>query len=201
VDIGTIDGWIHLELLSWIPLVLGMYGGIFAAGTVSREAEQRTVDFILGQPVSRSQFLGSRLVVGSINIFIICLAMLALLVLGVTLTGHTPSADRYALSLFNAGLLGSALFTAYVLIASRVDDQARVMGIAIGATLVLYIATGALNAADAPDWLQWLSPFEHYRSAEIIGRGDVPLDRLALLAFGGIVGALAALYSYNHRDL
>ena len=53
-DISTIDGWIHIELLSWLPLVLAIYGGIFAATNVSREAEQRTLDFTLGLPVSRT---------------------------------------------------------------------------------------------------------------------------------------------------
>jgi ABC-2 type transport system permease protein len=201
IDIGTINGWIHLELLSWMPLVFGMYGGIFAAGSVSRETEQRTVDFILGLPVSRTQFLGSRLIVGLANIGVMCVAIFLLLVIGVGLTGHSPSADRYAFALLNAYLLGAALFSGYVLIASFTDEQARVTGIAIGATLVLYIATGALKAADAPDWIQWLSPFEHYRSAEIMSGNGVPvLPQLALLA-GAIVTGAGALYSYNRRDI
>ncbi|MEO7666977.1 MAG: ABC transporter permease subunit [Dehalococcoidia bacterium] len=201
VDVGTMDGWIHLELLSWIPLVLGMYGGIFAAGTISRESEQRTVDFILGLPISRTQFIGSRLIVGLANIGTICAAIFLLLVVGVLLTGHTPSADRYALALLNAFLLGAALFSGYVLIASFTDEQSRVTGIAIGVTLVLYIATAALGAAEAPDWLKWLSPFEHYHSASIMsGRGVPILPQVALLV-GTIMASAAALYSYNRRDI
>lgn len=201
VDVGTVNGWIHLELLSWMPLVLGMYGGIFAAGSISREAEQRTVDFMLGLPVSRTQFIGSRFIVGLGNIGIICVAMFLLLTIGVALTGHTPSADRYALALLNAYLLGAALFSGYALIASFTDEQSRVTGIAIGVTLVLYIATAALNAAEAPEWMKWLSPFEHYHSAGIMsGRGVPILPQVALLT-GGIITAAGALYSYNRRDI
>ncbi len=201
VDLSTVNGWIQVELLSWIPLVFGMYGGIFAAGSISRETEQRTVDFVLGLPVSRSQFLGSRLAVGLVNLGIMCITLFLLMVIGVALTGHSPSAGRYAFALLNAYLLGAALFSGYVLIASFTDEQARVTGIAIGATLVLYIATGALNAADAPNWLQWLSPFEHYHSAEIMSGDGVPILPQVVLVVGGIIAASAALYSYNRRDI
>jgi ABC-type transport system involved in multi-copper enzyme maturation permease subunit len=130
-----------------------------------------------------------------------CVSLYLLMVIGVALTGHSPSAGRYAFALLNAYLLGAALFSAYVLIASFTDEQARVTGIAIGATLVLYIATGALNAADAPNWLQWVSPFEHYHSAEIMSGDDVPIiPQIGLLA-GGIITAAAALYSYDRRDI
>jgi ABC-2 type transport system permease protein len=201
VDIGTMDGWIHLELLSWMPLVLGLYGGIFAAGAISRETEQRTIDFILGLPVSRTQFIGSRLIAGLVNIAVICLVIFLLMVVGLPLVGHTPSADRYALALLNAYLLGAALFTAYAFIASFTDEQARLTGITIGATLVLYIATAALNAAGAPEWLQWVSPFEHYHSAEAMSGREMPVLPLLGLFSGAVIAAAAAVYSYNRRDI
>lgn len=200
-DIGTLNGWIHLELFSWLPLVLGVYGGIFAAGSISREAETRTVDFILGLPVSRLEFMASRLIVGLVNMALICGAIFAMLVITIPLTGHAPSAGKYVLALLNAYLLGAALFTAYAFIASIVDEQARLIGMTVGATLVMYIATGALNAANAPDVVQWLSPFEHYHSADAMsGRGIPALPLLALLA-ATLIGSAAAMYSYNRRDL
>jgi ABC-type transport system involved in multi-copper enzyme maturation permease subunit len=201
VDIGTLNGWIHLELLSWLPLVLGVYGGIFAAGSISRETETRTVDFILGLPVSRVEFMTSRLIVGLANMAAICGLIFALLVITVPLTGHDPAAGKYTLALFNAYLLGAALFTAYALIASFVDEQARLIGVTIGATLVMYIATAALNAANAPDVVQWVSPFEHYHSADAMSGRDMPVLPLVALFTGAVITGAAAIYWYNRRDL
>lgn len=201
VDIGTVNGWIHLELLSWLPLVLGVYGGIFAAGSISREAETRTVDFTLGLPLSRIEFMASRLIVGLVNMAVICGLIFALLVITVLLTGHDPSAGRYMLALINAYLLGAALFSAYAFIASLVDEQARLIGVTIGATLVMYIATAALNAANAPDVVQWVSPFEHYHSADAMSGRDMPVLPLVVLITGAVVTGAAAMYWYNRRDL
>jgi len=201
VNIGTIDGWIHLEFMSWIPLVLGMYGGIFAAGNISREAETRTTDFVLGLPVSRIEFMASRLVVGIINIGAICGGAFVLLVVQVPLMGYDASPDRYALALANAFLLGAALFCGYAFIASFVDEQARVIGIAIGGTLVVYIATAALRTASAPDVVRWLSPFEHYHAADAMSGRAIDPGSLAVLAVAAVVAGSAALYWYNRRDL
>jgi ABC-2 type transport system permease protein len=201
VDISSINGWIHIELLSWMPLILGMYGGIFAGGNISKESEQRTVDFILGLPVSRTQFMVSRLVAGLVNMAVICILTFALLVALVLAVGHTPSAGKLAVALLNAYLLGAALFSAYAFIASFTDDQAKLMGIAIGGTLVMYIATGALKAAGAPDVAQWLIPFDHYHSADVMSGRHVPILPMVVLLVGATVAGVAAVYWYNRRDL
>jgi ABC-type transport system involved in multi-copper enzyme maturation permease subunit len=187
--------------MSWIPLVLGMYGGIFAAGNISREAETRTVDFVLGLPVSRIEFMASRLAVGILNIGAICFGAFVLLVVEIPLLGYDFSPERYALALFNAFLLGAALFCGYAFIASFIDEQARVIGIAIGGTLVVYIATAALRTASAPDAVRWLSPFEHYRAADAMSGRAIDPGSLLVLAVAALVAGGAALYWYNRRDL
>lgn len=201
VDLGTLNGWLQVEIVSYLPLLLAIYAGIFAAGSISREVEQGTVDFILGLPVSRTRFILSRLVVGLWNILLICLALFAVLVVGVAIIGHTPSAGNYALALANAFLLSAALLAAYVAVAAAVDEQARVTGITLGLTLVLYILTGALKATDAPQEIRWFMPFEHYHSAEAMTQGSLPLLPLVLLPCAALVAGSAAIYWYNRRDI
>lgn len=201
VDISTLDGWIQIELLSWLPLILAIYAGIFAASHISRETEQRTIDFVLGLPVSRTEFLLSRIAVGAANMAFICLAIFALLTIEVLIVGHDPSVARFALALLNAFLVGLALFGAYVLIASFTDDQGRVTGITLGVTLLLYVAKGALEAANAPAVLLWLTPFEHYHSAEAMSGRPVPVGALVALAFVTLIEASAAVNWFSRRDI
>lgn len=201
VDVSKIDGWIQVELVSYLPLLLAIYGGIYAAGTVSREVEQRTIDFILGLPVSRAKFIGSRIIVGLLNLLAICLGVLMVLVAGVALMGHAPSAGRYALALLNAYLLAAALLTAYIAIATFVDEQSRITGITLGLTFVLYIMTAALQATGAPDVVRWFMPFEHYHSAQAMSGDGLPAGPLLALAGATGVAVTVALYWYNRRDL
>lgn len=200
-DIGTIDGWLQVEFMSWLPLILAIYGGIFAAGMISREVEQGTIDFALGLPVSRVQFVASRLLVGVWNVGVLSAVVFALLTVGVALTGHTPHAGRYALASFNAFLLGTALLAAFVALASFIDEQGRVTGIALGATLLLWILSVALQAADAPEFVRWLTPFEHYHSAEAMSGGSVTIGSLIVLAVAAVAAGAAAMYWYNRRDI
>lgn len=200
-DIGTIDGWLQIEFMSWLPLILAIYGGIFAAGMISREVEQGTIDFVLGLPVSRVQFIGSRLLVGAGNLTVLCGSVFVLLTVGVAITGHDPHAGRYALATFNAYLLGAALLAAYVALAAFIDEQGRVTGITIGVTLLLWILSVALQAADAPNVVRWFTPFEHYHSAEVMSGGSATIGSLIVLAVATIVASAVALHWYNRRDI
>lgn len=200
-DIGTIEGWLQIEFMSWLPLILAIYGGTFAAGMISREVEQRTVDFVLGLPISRMQFIGSRLLVGAANVGVLSGAVFALLTVGVALTGHDPHVDRYALATLNAYLLGLALLAAFVAVASFVDEQSRVTGITIGVTLLLWILSVALQAADAPTFVRWFTPFEHYHSAAAMSGGSVTIGSLITLAVAIVVASGVAAYWYNRRDI
>jgi ABC-2 type transport system permease protein len=200
-DISTIDGWLQIEFMSWVPLILAIYGGIFAAGAVSREVEQRTVDFVLSLPVSRTHFIGSRLFIGVWNLFLMCVVIFALMAGGVALTGHSVHADHYALAVFNAFLLSVALLTAYIALSTFVDEQGKVTGITIGVTLVLWIGSVALQAADAPEAIRWLTPFEHYQSAEAMAGNSVSIGSLVVLGVASVVGSGVALYWYNRRDI
>jgi len=139
--------------------------------------------------------------VGLWNIFVICLGVFAVLVVGVAIIGHTPSAGNYALAMANAFLLSAALLAAYVAVAAAVDEQARVTGITLGLTLVLYILTGALKATDAPEAVLWFMPFEHYHSAEAMTGGSLPLLPLVLLPAATLAAGAAAVYWYNRRDI
>ncbi len=201
VDISTMDGWIHVEFLAWVPLIMAIYAGIYASGAVSREVEQRTVDFVLGLPVSRTQFIASRLAVGVWNLLVLSASMFIFLVIAVAISGETLSPDRYALALTNAFLLGAALMCAYVAVAAAVDEQSRVTGITLGLTLVAFIATAGLRAADAPEALRWFTPFEHYHSAEAMSGDGLPLLPLVLLPSLAVAAATAAIYWYNRRDI
>lgn len=201
VDIGTLNGWLQVELVSYVPLILAIYAGIFAAGSISREVEQRTVDFILGLPLSRSQYILSRLLVGAGNILLLCVGVFVVMVVGASAMGHTPSAGNYALALTNAFLLSAALFAAYAAVASAIDEQARVTGITLGLTLVSYVMTAALKITDAPEPLRWLFPFEHYHSAEAMTQGSLPIAPVLLLIAAALAGGAFAVYWYNRRDI
>jgi putative exporter of polyketide antibiotics len=90
---------------------------------------------------------------------------------------------------------------AYVAVAAAVDEQSRVTGITLGLTLVAFIATAGLRAADAPEALRWFTPFEHYHSAEAMSGDGLPLLPLVLLPSLAVAAATAAIYWYNRRDI
>ena len=57
----TYEGYVHIEYISWLPLLLGIYAVVYCGGLVSKEVERGTLDVVLSQPVERTTFLLSKL--------------------------------------------------------------------------------------------------------------------------------------------
>ena len=95
--------------LSWLPLVSASTAAYFSvAGNISKEAEQRTLDFTSDSHYSRS-FVVSRLVAGLFNLAVLTGSIWLIIVVEVAAVGHDPATGKYALALLNAYLLGAAL--------------------------------------------------------------------------------------------
>ena len=57
----TFVGFLNIEYLSYLPLLLGIYAVVYCGGLVSKEVERGTLDVVLSQPVKRTTFLLSKL--------------------------------------------------------------------------------------------------------------------------------------------
>ena len=57
----TYLGFLNVEYISWLPLLLGIYAVVYCGGLISKEVERGTLDVVLSQPVERTTFLLSKL--------------------------------------------------------------------------------------------------------------------------------------------
>ncbi|GAG38071.1 unnamed protein product, partial [marine sediment metagenome] len=48
-----VEDWLSMEYLSWWPIIGAVYGVVYGAGSVAREAEAGTLDLILSHPLPR----------------------------------------------------------------------------------------------------------------------------------------------------
>ena len=51
------ETWVAIEFLGYGALVMAIYGAIYGAGAIAREAENGTLDLVLSQPVRRRQLV------------------------------------------------------------------------------------------------------------------------------------------------
>ena len=189
-----------------VPFVQGignvvMMGAIFAmilgALIISREEDEKTIEFLLSHPVTRLEIALSKL---SGFTAVIVLFNVVLLAVDIVLLEAFKTAAGYDLgAVFGVWL--SALVLIYffgaagILLSSFVTKGGAVVGFSIGVPLIMSI----LNALGGVDnrlfrTLSYLSPFKYFDVEAIIGRGGA---RPGFIAAFIVLSAVLIAFSFG----
>lgn len=201
VSIGTLVGFLNVELFSWLPLLMTIYAAIAVAGIISREIDSGTAEFLFSLPVGRG-----RLVLERFAAFAVHLALLHALVVAAAWAGAAGIDETFPLAASlrvsaASFLVALAVAALLLLISVFVPDYSRALFTGLGTGAGLYFASIALRAADAGSAvLPWLI-FGRYDSSALLEDGAAMAGDMAVLAANAAVLAAAAALAFSRRDL
>ncbi len=198
----SIEGWLAVEFMSWLPVLLAVWAVMSMGGTISGEVERGTIDLVLAQPISRH-----RLVLTKFAYFAMALAAVVLLsyvgvLIGVRSIGE--SINEVALLLAFAGwfllvmaFAGISLFCSCLFLDPR--RSVMVSGLILAGLYMLNIFAPIL----APPWdsLGRLSPFYYYEPMTILQTARVDMATVAIYLGIAIAALLAAVFVFERKDL
>lgn len=197
----TLPGYLNVEYLAWLPLVLGIYSVVYCGGLISKEYERGTLDTLLSQPLSRNTFLLTKFLVFATQMSIILIASLLTIGGATYLTGE--AVDNSNLLLVHVVALFATLSIAgYSTLASCIFlDSGRSLALAGFITAFGYflnILGGSIQEVSA---LKFFSIFYYYDSLEIIGKGTI--DGAGILLYSSILaGSIgSSLVLFSRKDL
>lgn len=195
--------------LEYISSILGFYsmvfvyialcGGIQAmhlgASILSKEARERTADFLLVKPVSRTRIVSAKLLAALTAILVTDLVFFLVTAI---IAGAVATAN-YSLSLFlmlNLPLLFIQLiFLAVGLVASVFFSRLKnVLPLTLGVVFGLYMTGALLAAGPEGDIVRYLSPFQYFDSIYIIEHHTFEVQYLIA---GALIVAAAVSVSYR----
>src|SRR5688572_3991115 len=85
--INTLEGYLDAELLSYGPILLGIYGLLHAVKALAGEQQEGHFDFLLAQPVWRWQVVVSRAAIGATGVLALAMATAIGLIVGAWVFG------------------------------------------------------------------------------------------------------------------
>ncbi len=182
----TPGGFLHTELFSYMPLILGFFSILAGSGMLAGDEESGTLDLVLAHPVSRlSLFVGRWLAMLAAHLGIVGLIWLGLAVgtswsvIDVTVWELLlPCCSLLALLLLFAGL---GLFLSMVLPSRRM--AAMLAGVVLVGSFFL---SGLARINPDLQGAARLLPLEYYQGGEAVGGLD-------LVWFFGLLGAAVVL--------
>lgn len=202
--LGTLEGWLPLELFEWVPLVLGILAITAGTAVLAGEEDSGTLELLLSLPLARWQLVVVKTLVLALTALIVLLLMFLGLWLGFIGVQDQIETNLTVTDLLRASLNGwpiVMLLTALSLFLGAYLPHRR--HAAVGVTLYLvvsYLIHTLGNVSEKIEPLQPYFPFHYYASQEALKGQWVNGNPWLLLGVAGILLALA-LVSFQRRNV
>ena len=201
LDISTAEGYLNIELFSFVgPLLLLAVGIALGASATAGEEEGGTADLLLANPVRRWRVVVEKSVAMILWTFVVAFAIwIGVAVAAVVFDVDLPF-DRIAAALVNCGLLGIAFGGVALLVGALLARRMAAFALALILAVVAYFVNALAPLVEGMRDLRVLSPFYWYIGNDPLRNGLEPAHMVALTGLAATCIALAAI-AWERRDI
>jgi ABC-2 type transport system permease protein len=200
-NLTTITGFYGIMFV-YYALMGAMAAAMWGSDIISKEERDKTVEFSLVLPVSRSRVITAKALAALVNCIVFVLITWGMSV--VSVQTYNPDAEFYSLLRLEmvAMLLIEAIFLAMGLLLGCAMKRYKTSGsTAVAIILATYFISVISGMQEKLDFLKYFTPFKYFDAAVFFRSGK--LDGMYLMLSAGIivVCVAAAYVTYNKRDL
>ena len=200
-NLTTLSGFYGVMFV-YFGLMGAMAAAMWGSDIISKEERDKTVEFSLVLPVSRSRVVTAKALAALINCFAFVLITWAVSLVAVR--SYNPDQaffDFLALEM-QAMLAIELIFLAIGLLLGCAMKQYKLSGsTAVGIILVTYFMSIMSAMQEDLDFLKYFTPFKYFDAGELYRSGALDNAYLLLSAAIIVVCIATAYWVYNKRDL
>lgn len=195
-------GFYGTEVYFMVLLFGSIYAAILGTGIMAKEEEEKTIEFLLARPVSRTQILTGKL----LTLFIYLLLFNLFIGLSALAAFKSYVSAAYSLSiLFNllaAPFLAHFAFACFgFLLAFFFTRRRSAMPASIGMVLAFYFCDVLANLSGKMEFLGYLTPFHYVSAADIVINEQIGWSNVLILLAASAVAIGGSYILYRRRDI
>lgn len=199
LNFGTLTGFYAVECGNVLGLGGAFYAALCAVGILNKEEKERTADFLLTHPVSRTRIITEKLIavliqITAMNIIIYALSVGSIAAVGEKIPWKEISLLHIAYYLLQLELAGICFGISAFLHRGSV-------GIGLGIAAVMYFLNLIANISETAEFLKYITPFGYCEGADIVSSGNLDGAKFAVGAVIGISGIVIAYLKYTKKDI
>lgn len=200
-NLTTISGFYGVMFI-YFSLMMAIAAAIWGSEIISKEERDKTVEFSLVLPVSRSRVVTAKALAALTNCIIFVLVTWAASLL--LTRSYSPDQEFYDfLALEMQGLfLIELVFLAVGLLLGCAMKRYKLSGAAaVSIILVAYFLSIVTAFSEDLDFLKYFTPFKYFDAGELYRTGQFNTTFLVIAAGIVVICVAAGYWVYNRRDL
>ena len=199
LNFGELMGFYGLECGN----ILGIGGAFFAAyigvSSLAGEEKNRTAEYLLTHPVSRTRIVAEKLFCIFCQILILNAVSMLTSIVVVQAIGEELQMKEFLL-LHAAYLLLQAEIAEVCFAISAVLRKSGI-GAGLGLAEIQYFLNIIANLTEDAEWLKYITPFGYAEAADIITNAEIDLLSAFIGCFVTAAAISAAFIIYNRKDI
>jgi len=200
-DVSIMSGYFAMLFL-YIELAVAIHAVLLGSGIIAKEERDKTTEFLITKPVSRTTIITSKLLAALVNILILNVVTLVSSIIMVSAynKGDDISGEitMFILSMFIVQLIFLSLGAA---LAGFIRNSKASGSLAVGILLASFLISKITDLTDKLNFLNLLSPFKYFSYKNLVEGNGLNFGIVVLSLVLVAIFSVTTYIFYQKRDL
>lgn len=167
LDMADIYGWFGVEGYLFVTLIGGSYAAILGSSILSKEEDDKTIEFLLSQPISRTKVLFGKIIVVAMNLLLMNAVVSVILFFTFIIFGEL-NVVVWLLYSFAPFILQAVFASLSLLVSVFVIKSRKVISISLGLAIGMYVVDLISKLTEEAEFLKYITPYEYVNAVTIV---------------------------------
>lgn len=201
LDFGSLIGFYAVEVYMIATLAGSVYAALLASSILAKEEGDKTIEFLLSKPITRSQIVMQKLLAVAVNLIVFNVAIAGASLIGFSFSDEPLDRPSFALLLLGAFLLHASIASIAFLLSAVMRKSRSIVSIALGIVFASYALHLVSGISEQAKLLRHISLFHYVDAAELIASGHIDgVYAVIIVCLITICIGFAWMY-YNRKDI
>jgi ABC-2 type transport system permease protein len=202
LNMGDLMGFYGVEIYMMTTLLGSIYSAILASNILAKEENEKTIEFLLSKPITRSRIVTEKLLAVLVNILIFNGVSTIASIIGFQFAKDPDvPTDTFSL-LIAATILLHLTFSAIAFMLSSLMKKTRnILSISLGVVLAAYFMNVMAGISEDLEFLKYFSPFKYVDAASIINDNEIKLLYIFIMVAVILISIVTAYMVYRKKDI
>jgi ABC-2 type transport system permease protein len=200
-DVTTMSGFFAM-LFSYIVITTAIHAVLLGSGIIAKEERDKTTEFLIVKPVSRTTIITSKFLAALLNVVIVNIVTLISSILLVAAYNKGKDITTVVIIFHLSMFIVQLIFLSLGAMLSAIVKKAKASGsLAAGILFGSYVISKITDLTERVNFLNVLSPFKYFSSQNIVNGKGLSVGIVILSILLVAVFTFSTYYFYQKRDL